>query len=94
MLKITYGIDASEDDYDEYMATIDAALEGPSQGLVPGKFLVQYFPFLRYIPAWIPGATSQKLWAKWHAAAEKLKNTPFEFAEKHLVRDLTCCCKL
>ena len=92
MLKITYGIDASEDD-DEYMAAVDAALEGPVQGLVPGKFLVQYFPFLRYIPAWIPGATSQKLWAKWQAAAKKLKDTPFEFTENHLVRDLWLYCK-
>ena len=86
MFKVTYGIDAEHDD--EYMANVDAALEGPAQGLVPGKFLVEYLPFLKYIPPWVPGASSQKLWAKWQAAAERLKNMPFAFTEENLVRDL------
>ncbi len=28
---------------------------------IPGRFLVDYIPFLRYIPEWVPGAKFQKL---------------------------------
>ena len=86
VLKIAYGITAEEND--QYLAAVDASLEASSQGLVPGKFLVEYLPFLRYIPPWFPGATSQRLWAKWQAAGEHLKNLPLSFTQQAMVRSL------
>lgn len=83
VLKAVYGITIK--DNDGYMTIIDEALEGPAQGLVPGKFLVDFLPLLRHIPPWLPGATSQKLWAKWTASAEKLKNTPFQHTQASMV---------
>ncbi|RPD61592.1 cytochrome P450 [Lentinus tigrinus ALCF2SS1-6] len=77
ILKVAYDIDTA-DEGDEYIAAVDAALEGPVTGLVPGTFLVDFLPFLRHVPTWLPGATSQRLWAKWQAAAETLKSLPYE----------------
>ena len=86
VLKIVYGIEAA-DEHDEYIAAVEAALEGPAQGLVPGKFLVEFLPFLRHIPTWFPGASSQRLFKKWQAAGERLKSLPYEYVKAHLVSD-------
>ncbi|TBU63494.1 cytochrome P450 [Dichomitus squalens] len=82
-LKVGYDIDVDDGD-DEYAKIAKEALEGPVEGLVPGKFLVEFFPSLRHIPPWFPGATSQRLWAKWQAAGERLKNVPFSRAKAKL----------
>ena len=67
------------------MQLSEEATSGVNDGLVPGKFLAEFLPFLRHVPPWFPGATSQRLWAKWMAAGDKLKNTPFEFVKNQLV---------
>lgn len=84
VLKILYDIDV-EDENDAYVEISEEALVGPLEGMVPGKFLVEILPFLRHIPPWFPGATSQRLWAKWMAAGDRLKNVPFEHAKVKLV---------
>ncbi len=81
---MTYGIDAAYEN-DRYIAAMVAALEGPIQSLVPGTFLVDSLPFLRYIPTWFPGAASQRLFVKWQAAGEMLKNLPYEHVKATLV---------
>ncbi len=68
-----------------YVKLSEEAAAGFNEGLVPGRFLVQFLPFLRHVPPWFPGATSQRLWAKWMAAADKVKNIPFEHAKTQLV---------
>ncbi|KAI0697644.1 cytochrome P450 [Cerioporus squamosus] len=83
ILKIVYDIDTA-DQNDRYVAVVAAALEGPVQGLVPGAFLVDHLPLLRYIPTWFPGATSQRLFAKWQAAGETLKNLPYDHVKAAL----------
>ncbi len=85
VLKILYDIDV-EDENDAYVGISEDALAGPVEGLVPGKFLVEFLPFLRHVPPWFPGATSQRLWERWMAAGERLKNVPFEHTKAKLVR--------
>ncbi|KAI0767315.1 cytochrome P450 [Fomes fomentarius] len=77
VLKIFYDIEA-EDESDRYVSLIGLALEGPAQGLVPGKFWVEFLPFLKYVPAWVPGAGFQRKFARWRAAGQALKDTPFQ----------------
>ncbi|KAI0697650.1 cytochrome P450 [Cerioporus squamosus] len=83
VLKILYDIDAAEDN-DPYISNVDAALEGVSQGLVPGKYMVEFLPFLRHVPAWVPGAGFQRQLAKWRAAGVALKNEPFAHVQQSL----------
>lgn len=93
MLKIGYGIDV-EDEENETIRVIDDALEGAAQAIVPGKFLVDFFPPLQYVPAWVPGAGFQKSFARWRDASARLKNAPFvqrniAFVSYHLVHTHT-----
>ncbi|PIL22692.1 cytochrome P450 [Ganoderma sinense ZZ0214-1] len=77
LLKIVYGIDIDDDDL-EIVRNIREAVEGISECFVPGKFIVDYIPILRYIPEWFPGAGFQKKCVIWRMKQEILKNVPFE----------------
>ena len=85
-MKVSYGIDVLEED-DPYVDAGEEAVRAASEGLVPGKFLVEFFPFLRHIPPWIPGASSPRLFQKWQAAGERLKNFPYEYVQNSMVCD-------
>ncbi len=77
LLKVVYGIDV-EDENHEIIRMIDVALEGPAQAFVPGKYLVDVFPLLQYVPEWLPGANFQKMFAKWRKANLQMKEILFK----------------
>ncbi|TBU44104.1 hypothetical protein BD309DRAFT_959187 [Dichomitus squalens] len=54
VLKIMFGIEA--EDNNKYTLSVNSALEGIHEGLIPGKWLIEMLPILRHIPAWMPGA--------------------------------------
>ncbi|KAM5539388.1 hypothetical protein V8D89_006840 [Ganoderma adspersum] len=77
LLKVVYGIDIDDGDH-EIVRDIREAVEGISEGFVPGKFLVDYIPWLKYVPAWFPGAGFQRKCAVWRAKQAVVKDVPFE----------------
>ncbi|TBU36865.1 cytochrome P450 [Dichomitus squalens] len=85
IMKIGYDIAVQSKD-DAYLKIAKDAHEGRAEGMVPGRFLVDFLPFLRHIPPFFPFAASQRLWVKWKAAGDRLKNTPFECAKAKLSR--------
>ena len=60
-MKITYDLDVDIDS--DYLFLVGKALEYLSPTRVPGAFWVEFLPFLRYIPPWVPGAHFKK-WAE------------------------------
>ncbi|KAL7280118.1 hypothetical protein ACG7TL_006535 [Trametes sanguinea] len=85
VLKTVYGIEVA-DHGDKLIDTIDAAMEGVALGLTPGAFLVEYLPFLRYIPQWFPGAGFQKPLARWYQASHEMVDLPFQEAKTVMTR--------
>ncbi|KAH9929053.1 cytochrome P450 [Epithele typhae] len=84
VLKVLYGIEVEAGDPDGYVAAVGAALEGVSQGMVPGRFAVEYLPFLKTAPAWVPGSGEQRMFKKWQAAGDVLKQKPFGFVKREM----------
>ncbi|KAI1794923.1 cytochrome P450 [Ganoderma leucocontextum] len=80
MLKTVYGIDVAEHG-DTIIEVIDTAMEGVAVGLTPGAFLVEYLPFLRHIPEWLPGAGFQKKLRRWRDASHEMVEMPFAQAK-------------
>ncbi|KAI0698980.1 O-methylsterigmatocystin oxidoreductase [Cerioporus squamosus] len=76
LTKVLYDIEGDES-ISRQITLVEHAQEGVAQGLVPGKFLVQFLPFLRYVPAWLPGAEFKRLSNKWMAASWSAKCAPF-----------------
>ena len=76
VVKILFDIDVADED-DETIAIIENVLEWLGEELTPGKYLVEVLPALKYIPAWFPGATVQRLSAYWKSTIERLKEEPY-----------------
>ncbi|EMD37269.1 hypothetical protein CERSUDRAFT_135729 [Gelatoporia subvermispora B] len=77
ILSVVYGIQVAEED-DNYIATVEHALEGAEQGFRPGAFLVDFIPALKYVPEWVPGAEFQRKAAGWKKDAEAMKDVPWQ----------------
>ena len=84
ILKVVYGIEVKSED-DAYVGIVEAAFQGVVEGFVPGKYLVDFIPFLRHIQPWIPGAKSPKLWVKWQTAVLRAANIPYEYTKACMV---------
>ncbi|KAI0753307.1 CyP450 monooxygenase [Daedaleopsis nitida] len=77
ILRISYGIEI-KDETDEYVLVNEAALMVFSQAFMPGAFLVETFPILRYLPSWLPGAGFIRLMAGWKKIVHRMRDMPFE----------------
>lgn len=80
-MDIAYGIEVLPED-DPYIKTAEVGMSNIVVAGVPGAFLVDTFPFLRYVPAWVPGAGFQRKAKLWRKVAEDMVNKPF-IATKH-----------
>ena len=84
VFRIVYGITIKEEN-DEFVALAERALQITSEGLRPGKFLVQYLPFLRYVPSWMPGTGWQRQFKEWHDASARFQEEPFAHVQRAIV---------
>ncbi|KZO94970.1 cytochrome P450 [Calocera viscosa TUFC12733] len=58
IMKIAYGYELERDD-DPWLHTANQVMEEFSEGCSPGRWMVDGLPFLKHVPAWIPGAGFQ-----------------------------------
>ncbi|KAK7442488.1 hypothetical protein VKT23_016086 [Stygiomarasmius scandens] len=64
IMSATYGIEVAPRG-DPYVMSADRALDGFTRAAIHGTFWVDYFPFLRYVPSWFPGASFQRKAKAW-----------------------------
>ncbi|KAI0712382.1 O-methylsterigmatocystin oxidoreductase [Earliella scabrosa] len=76
IMKIVYGIDA-KDEHDPTIDLIAAAIDAVTPAVVPGSYLVDALPFLRYVPAWFPGAGFQKQFATFRKSNDRIQDVPY-----------------
>ncbi|PPQ83216.1 Dimethyrltryptamine 4-hydroxylase (PsiH) [Psilocybe cyanescens] len=86
-LDIGYGIDLAEDD--PWIAASELANEGLAVASVPGSFWVDTFPFLKYLPSWLPGAEFKRNAKMWKEGADHMVNMPYETMKKLSAQGLT-----
>ncbi|KAI9059151.1 CyP450 monooxygenase [Trametes sanguinea] len=79
IVRFTYGIEIAEDN-DEYLVIAEQALDSFNQAFIPGKYLVETFPVLRFLPSWLPGAKFQREAKIWKSRVHKLRDVPWEQA--------------
>ena len=85
LLRMIYGVSPAYDD-DEILAIVDEGLIGPREVLVSGGFLVDFLPFLRYAPPFVP---FRKKFAKWRVDNDRMFHAPFEKHKAILVSPTT-----
>ncbi|KAJ7168337.1 cytochrome P450 [Mycena crocata] len=83
VMSVAYGIDVLPAN-DPYVALADKAVEGLVTAMVPGRFLVDSLPFLKYVPAWFPGAGFQRKANEWRGLARGMLEKPFAEAKQKI----------
>jgi cytochrome P450 len=83
IMKIGYGIAVQESD-DPYISVAETASDGVTQAGIPGAFLVDLAPILKYVPSWFPGAGFQKKAAHWKNAINTMVEKPFRDVQEQL----------
>ena len=86
-MKIGYGI-AVQETNDPYISVAEDVLDGLTRAGVPGTFLVDLIPILKYVPSWFPGAGFQKKAARWRKANQIMAEKPFCHVKEELVQTL------
>jgi len=77
---------------DEYVVVAQDALTGVNVAGVPGAFWVEYFPFLKNIPGWIPGVTFKKFAKQYKPRVEEMRFRPFQDVRTKLQSDVGIDC--
>ncbi|PPQ93761.1 hypothetical protein CVT25_008141 [Psilocybe cyanescens] len=81
VLSATYGLEISSK-HDKYITMAEAGLEPVLTALIPGTFLVDVIPALKYVPDWLPGAGFKRKAREWRQLALKMRDTPYEHAKR------------
>ncbi|KIJ50091.1 hypothetical protein M422DRAFT_160083, partial [Sphaerobolus stellatus SS14] len=81
---VTYGIHVKKED-DPYLFAAQEALKGLGEAAVPGSFMVDIFPWLKYIPYWFPGATFKKKGRKWAKYISDMNELTFQATKTAMV---------
>ncbi|RXW24077.1 hypothetical protein EST38_g1779 [Candolleomyces aberdarensis] len=78
IVKAAYGLDISADSDDAYIIGIKEVAEGFLEATVPGRFLVDMIPALKYVPGWMPGTKWQRYADHHRKKIYEVKTEPFE----------------
>ncbi|KAG5350454.1 hypothetical protein C0989_010974, partial [Termitomyces sp. Mn162] len=84
-MSVTYGIDVLPEN-DPYIAIAETAMHGMSEATIPGRFLVDFIPLLKYVPAWMPGVDFQRKAKAWRDCTMQLVENPFAVVQQKLAK--------
>ena len=87
-LSMTYSINVRPYN-DPYIKIAEEAIGAIAELLIPGAFLVDIIPILKYVPEWFPGAKFQSKAAVMRKHAAIMRNTTFAATEELMVCDLS-----
>ncbi|QKX54804.1 uncharacterized protein TRUGW13939_01893 [Talaromyces rugulosus] len=84
ILKMTYGYSASPDGNDPLIKLADRALLEFSQAAMPGSWLVDVIPSLKFIPEWFPGAGFQRVAREFRKTVMESTRRGFAFTKHEM----------
>ncbi|KAJ7128403.1 cytochrome P450 [Mycena epipterygia] len=84
IMRIAYGLEIRPSN-DSYVALAKQAIHSFSVAHIPGRFLVDSIPILKYVPSWLPGAEFKRKARRWRVLARAIADTPFAEAKQNMV---------
>ncbi|THD00192.1 hypothetical protein EYZ11_000383 [Aspergillus tanneri] len=84
ILKIAYGYTIEPHSPDPLVNLIDLSTKIFSLAATPGMWLVDTFPFLRYVPSWFPGAKFKRTSLAWRKILVSTAEKPFRFVQNQM----------
>lgn len=86
-MSIAYGIQIKPEN-DPYVKLAEDASRPAAEAAVPGRFLVDAIPLLKYVPAWLPGASFKRKAREWYKLTRNMVEIPYADAKKRIVCNL------
>ncbi|KAG8737366.1 hypothetical protein FRC10_008281 [Ceratobasidium sp. 414] len=83
ILSCVYGYEVTSSD-DPVLKLVEGAAAHLGEALLPTNFLVNIFPWLRYVPAWFPGAGWKKVASEWRKELRDTIEIPYRFTVKQV----------
>lgn len=84
ILETCYGIKVTSRE-DPYVKLVEETLIFAMEASVPGRYMADIFPFLKYVPGWVPGAASfQNDAAQGRVVAKNSKELPAKYVENNM----------
>ncbi|KAH9041234.1 cytochrome P450 [Lactarius pseudohatsudake] len=84
-LRITHGYRPMTED-DSLVRVADEATDQLNVLLSPGRFAVDFLPFLRYIPEWFPGGGFHKIAREWRHTLFDMTDKSYEFVLEQMAK--------
>ncbi|TCD66265.1 hypothetical protein EIP91_001594 [Steccherinum ochraceum] len=78
--RVTYGKTITNMDH-EYIVAAEKAVGALSMTAVPGAYWVEYFPFMKHIPSWMPGAKFKKVAEEIRSHVVSMRDKPYDDAK-------------
>jgi len=91
IMSIVYGLHTLPEN-DPYINTAQKGVHPVVIAAVPGAFLVDALPFLKYVPEWVPGAGFQKKAREWKKWARDMVELPYEAAKRNIAAGVSPLC--
>ncbi|KAF8140168.1 cytochrome P450 [Boletus edulis] len=91
ILKISYGHSIS-DRGDIYVTIADNAMRGLGKAGIFGTYLVDYLPFLKYVPEFMPGAGFKRQARVWRGMAREMIEKPFQMVKERIENGAPSSC--
>lgn len=84
ILSIAYGLQIQGEN-DPYIKMARAGVQAFDNAAVPGAYLVDSFPILKYVPAWFPGASFKRKANAWRKISQDMIKLTYAAAKQRLV---------
>ncbi|KZT24101.1 cytochrome P450 [Neolentinus lepideus HHB14362 ss-1] len=85
IMQITYGYQVTGDD-DPFIEIIETNNLLGVEGTTPGKFLVDSFPILRFIPTWFPGAHFHREVKRYRQYLNREHEIPYRWVKEQMAK--------
>ncbi|KER00066.1 hypothetical protein AUEXF2481DRAFT_31 [Aureobasidium subglaciale EXF-2481] len=82
ILKVVYDYTIEPFEKDPLVDLVDEAMEQFSEATIPGRWMVDIFPFLEHVPSWMPGAGFRKTAAAWNKTLRNVADLPYAYAKQ------------
>ncbi|KAI0772409.1 O-methylsterigmatocystin oxidoreductase [Trametes elegans] len=86
ILTAVHGLPPKDVTY-HYVDILNNSEDGIDETFAPGAHLVEFLPWLQYLPAWLPGQGWRKKLPEWQAQADAIRDQPYCAAKAALGRE-------
>ncbi|CCO35442.1 O-methylsterigmatocystin oxidoreductase Short=OMST oxidoreductase [Rhizoctonia solani AG-1 IB] len=84
-IRMVYGYKVDSPD-DRLVQAAEEVMAIFSDIMAPGRWMVEIFPLLRYVPKWFPGAVFHKAIASWKPVLQATEDETFEFVKSQMAK--------